>query len=312
MPQTTRNPDRRVTLLFWSVTLIGGGLWLLLLNFNLLARFEPTAQYILAGVLGALGLGFFVAFLGRREKWWRLIPGWLLLTLAVMVLLSTRQVYSAEPDADANVLQGRLIAAVLFWGLALAFFHVYLLRRAIYWWAIIPSGFMLVLGGVVAASIAITRLETLGALLSVGMGLVFVLLYVAARAQQDWWPLIPATVLILFGVVAFTTGSNIQNVVLNLWPTLLIGVGLFLGWRGWGRHSVHPRMEVHTAGIPKGGGITPRAAEQTSSSQAEEGVLGAYSGPAEGATVDVLDDGSDPDGANTHDDERRSRSDDAT
>jgi hypothetical protein len=270
VPASTLTTDRRVTLTFWAVTLIGSGLWLLLLNFDLLARFEPTAQYILAGLLTILGVGFFGAFLTSREKWWRLVPGWLLLTLAAMVMIPTYT--GREGDTD-----GRLVAAVLFWGMAVAFLHIFLLRRRVYWWAIIPSGFMLVLGGMVAASIYITRLETLGALLSIGMGLVFIWLYAAARAEQGWWPLIPAVVLILFGVAAFTAGSNIQNVLFNLWPLLLVAGGAYLGWLGW-RKSAAPsrRMEVHSA-------------SGTASSE-EEGVLGAYTGPAPGASVEVLDD----------------------
>lgn len=293
--------DRRVTLIFWAVTLIGGGLWLLLINFNLLERFEPTAQYILAGVLAALGLGFFGAFLARREKWWRLIPGWLLLTLAVMVLLSTRRLTGELPaqPTDGGLVgeaaDGRLIASVLFGGMALSFLHVYLLRRSEYWWAIIPSGFMLVLGGVVAASIVIVRLETLGALLSVGMGLVFVWLYGAARKVQGWWPLIPATVLILFGVAAFTAGSGIQNVVLNLWPVLLILVGFYLGRLAWPSRAGNgaareraERLEVHTTGGDSAEGY--RAGGNRKEDRGAEGVLGAYTGPAPGTSVDVLDD----------------------
>ncbi|MEX1019927.1 MAG: hypothetical protein WDZ49_09730 [Litorilinea sp.] len=314
MTRASLKPDRRVTLLFWAITLIGGGLWLLLLNFNLLERFEPTAQYILAAVLGAIGIGFFGAFLGRRDKWWRLIPGWLLLTLAAMVLLSTRTLPADAPD-------GRLIAAVLFWGLALAFLHVFLLRRALYWWAIIPSGFMLVLGGVVVASIYITRLETLGALLSMGMGLVFVMLYGAARAEQGWWPLIPATVLILFGVAAYTAESQIQNALLNFWPLLLILAGIFLGWQAARKPPAGPSMEIHSQQTGSGR-IPPASPSRTApasstdarpNSQAadkselenkrdtatapdleddseNEGELGAYRGPAPGTSVDILDD----------------------
>lgn len=298
------NPERRVTLTFWAFTLIGGGIWLLLINFNLLEQFEPTAQYILAGVLGILGIGFFGAFLGRREKWWRLIPGWLLLTLAAMVLMSTRAAIADETAGLANGLlaDGRMIAAVLFWGMAIAFLHVFLLRRAVYWWAIIPSGFMFVLGGVVAISIVVTRLETLGALLSIGMGLVFILLYAVAQAEQGWWPLIPATVLILFGIASYTTGSEVQNALLNLWPIVLIVFGAYLGKLAWSKQpsdKAEGRMEVHSVGAYGGAQTSADASLQSRRSDREttaqegeeaEGVLGMYTGPAPGTSVDILDD----------------------
>jgi hypothetical protein len=282
----TMTTDRRVSRLFWAFALIGGGLWLLLLNFNLLDRFQPTAQYILAGALAVLGIGFFGAFLRRRAKWWRLIPGWLLLTLAAMVLVSTLSLADVSPD-EIPLIQGPIIAATLFWGLAVAFLHVYLLQRATHWWAIIPSGFMLVLGVVIAAAAYITRLESLAALLSIGMGLVFVALYGAARAQQGWWPLIPATVLILFGIVSFTTGTNVQNVLLNLWPVLLIIIGIYLGWLAWRKQPAAERMEISTAQPPRRPKPPARPDHQT------EGVLGAYSGPVPGATIDILDEHAD-------------------
>jgi len=86
--------------------------------------------------LGAIGLSFLVIYLVRREFWWAIIPAGVLLTLAVMISLTS----SLSGDS-------MLGPAILFFGLAVTFLVVYLLRsgdehRA---WALITAG---VLGGI--------------------------------------------------------------------------------------------------------------------------------------------------------------------
>ena len=99
--------------------------------------------------LGAIGLSFLVIYLVRREFWWAIIPAGVLLTLAVMVSL-TSSVYG----------DSMLGPAILFFGLAITFFLVYLLRsgaehRA---WALITAG--------VLGSIGLLLLLSLGNLLN--------------------------------------------------------------------------------------------------------------------------------------------------
>ncbi|NJN82375.1 MAG: hypothetical protein HC802_08940 [Caldilineaceae bacterium] len=120
--------DHRLNDFLWAVGAIGAGSLLLLFNFDLLSQFEPLAQFILAGFCAVAGVGFVVGYLSGRANWWRLIPAWTLFALSGMVFLST------FPDVDP-----RLIAALLFVGLALAFAHIYLLDRSNAWWAIIRA-----------------------------------------------------------------------------------------------------------------------------------------------------------------------------
>lgn len=60
--------DNRLNTLFWAVALTLAGLLLLFYNFDMFAAYEPTAQYLLAGLLGAGGVGFFVAYLSTRPE----------------------------------------------------------------------------------------------------------------------------------------------------------------------------------------------------------------------------------------------------
>jgi hypothetical protein len=264
--------ENRRNRLLWAAALILAGTLLLLFNLDLLAAYEPTAQIVLAGLLGAGGLGFLLATIGRRAQWWRLMPGWTLLALAAMTLLAT------QPDVPRP-----LIAALLFVGLALAFAHVYLVARGEHWWAIIPGGFMLILAGVISLSIFTARLETLGAVLFVGMGLVFALVYLLG-GQRHWWAVIPGMVLVLFGLLLYTvdrqTGDGaLTTFLLRWWPIAPILVGFWLAYRGVSGGTPHAeKLSVNVA--PGNKAESPPLRER----------LGEYSQPAPGATIDILPD----------------------
>ena len=101
--RTSGSSTRGGTLLLAGL-LIVGGIVLLLLNLNLLDRWEPVAHYVVAGSLALGGVAFF-ASAQASKSWQRIIPAWTLLALAVMVLLGERE----NPNT-------RLVAATLFWG----------------------------------------------------------------------------------------------------------------------------------------------------------------------------------------------------
>ena len=121
----------------------------------------------------------------------------------------------------------QLTASLLFVGLAAAFAHIYLLRRRDNWWAIIPSGFMLVLAAVIVLSSTIVRVETLGAILFSGLGAVFLALYLLTGRDTQWWALIPAVALLVFGLFIFTLNDALdgeRSDLLRWWPVLLIAL----------------------------------------------------------------------------------------
>ncbi|MEZ4656612.1 MAG: hypothetical protein R2911_03500 [Caldilineaceae bacterium] len=269
--------DQRTSGLFWSVGLVASSIVLLLFNFDVLVAFEPMAQYLLAAVAALAGVIFFGAFASASEHWWRLIPGWTLLALASMIFLSTL------PNLDP-----RLTAALLFVGLALAFVHIYLLDRNERWWAIIPGGFMLVLGLVIALSGLIGRIETLGALLFIGMGAVFFALYALGGRRRQWWALIPGSVLLIFGLFVFArdgADGGEQSAVMQWWPLILLLLGLIISMRTRKQPAPRPQIVVNTA--PTRSRHRPAGKRDES---APIGALGEYSQPAPGASVEVLSD----------------------
>jgi uncharacterized membrane protein HdeD (DUF308 family) len=271
--------DLQTSKLVWAVAFIVAGIALLLFNFDRFAAYEPLIQYIFSALLAIGGIGFFGSYMLQRSHWWRLIPGWTLLAFAGMLYLTTFE-----------TVDQRLTAALLFLGQALAFAHVYLLDREKHWWAVIPGGFMVVLGGVIALSSRTEDPEALGTALFVGMGLVFLLLYLLSGRNRPWWALIPGSVLVIFGIFVFSLERTGQNLLLRWWPLLLILLGIFLGWGAF-RKGKPQKLEVNSASNLSHYS-TARQRSTEPPPPAARGQLGEYHGPAPGASVEVL---SDPD-----------------
>ncbi len=268
--------DGRVGAIFWAGGLVVTGLLLLLFNFGLLVRFEPLAQYVVAGCFAVAGIGFFGSYLSDRKLWWRLMPGWTLLSVAGMVLFST-----------IPGLSPLLIPAVLFVGLALAFGNIFLVNRSENWWAIIPGGFLLVLSVVIGLNTATDNLEMLFAILLIGIGLVFLVLPVLGPDEVQWWPLVPGLALILFGLFIVSGGSTTERALLRWWPVALIVIGLGMGWRTAAQRPKREKLFVNVAPGTAQAGKTVSGATAPAVRE-EPGMLGEYSEPAPGASVEVL------------------------
>ena len=207
--------------LIWGIILLLVGLGFLLWNFGVFDNFQGLAELVIAGLFALAGLGFLASYLAARKDWWKVIPGFALLAVGGIIFLGTRQV-AAE-----------WIGMLLFLGIALAFAVIYFGDRTERWWALIPFGTMLVM--IVLLLLAGTGIaeEALGAVLFGGMALVFFLVYLLAGDRSEFrWALIPATVLLVMGLVALAaavvqTAPNLEQ-AMRLWPILLVVVGVFL------------------------------------------------------------------------------------
>ncbi len=115
--------------------------WALIPGFTLLGLAATTGSQLLlsefpgqwsgAIFLGAIGLSFWAVYLARRENWWAIIPGGVLLTLATTAAVSDR-------------LKEVGTGGVFFLGLALTFALVFLFTRMR--WALIPAAALAVMG----------------------------------------------------------------------------------------------------------------------------------------------------------------------
>lgn len=261
---------------FWSLILMSSGILLLLFEFDLLTPYTPLLQYVLAGLFVFAAILFFGAFARTPAEWWRVIPGWTLLALAAILLLSTLAV------------DQRWLGAAVFGGLALAFAHVYVTDRIGRWWALIPGGFLLVLGLVIGLSVWIEQIEWLALLLFGGLSAVFFLLFLLHRRQ--WWAVLPGGVLFAFAALAAVRSNDGQLApILRWWPAILIVAGIWTAVRAQ-RRSPPERMHVNHAPARKNRNQKQPQQPATVDSTARPAGLGDYTQPAPGATVQVLPD----------------------
>jgi hypothetical protein len=122
--------------------------------------------------LGALGASFWVIYANRRDHWWPVIPGGVLMTLALVSVM------------DDAVRTGFDTGALFFLGLAATFFLLYVLPHAgsKMHWALYPAGILAAIGVVIAiASSSLMRFLGPVALLVAGVYLV----YRAARPKAS-------------------------------------------------------------------------------------------------------------------------------
>lgn len=266
--------DPRFRAFVWSLVLMSSGVLLLLFEFGWLAPYTPMLQYILAGSFVFGAILFFGAFARSPAEWWRVIPGWTLLALACVLVLSTMAV------------DQRWLGAAIFAGLALAFIHVYLTDRGGRWWALIPGGFLGVLGAVIGVSVWNLAVEGLALLLFGGLGGVFFLLFLLHRRQ--WWAVLPGGVLMVVAALAAVRSNDSQATpLLRWWPLLLIGAGLLTALQTR-RRPAPDKLQLHAAPARRGQSRSNpppnrRAAPPTNA-------LGDYVQPAPGAAVEVLPD----------------------
>lgn len=194
---------------FWGVLLILGGVLFLLQSLGYL----PGGNLFFAALLAFGGFLFISAYFNNRANWWALIPGIILGSLALTMLLDTL--------FAGNSWSG----AVFLGGIGLSFWAVYLTDRR-NWWAIIPGGVMATLA-LVALIDSLTRDEfETGGIFFIGLGLTFALVGVLPSAYgQMRWAFIPATVLLIMGFLITAAATPATNFI---WPAALIAGGALL------------------------------------------------------------------------------------
>lgn len=200
--------------------LLFGGL-VLLQNLNVLHIDGDYWGIYFVGALFVIGgLAFLSVLLNNRQVWWPIIPGFTLLGIGAVTLLS--------PILPA--IAGKIGGALVLGSIALAFWGVYAIDRK-NWWAIIPAG-------VLTSVVAITLIPSsqgfdVAGVLFLGMALTFALLGVLPIAGKRMsWPWIPAGVLAIMGVFISMSATRWMNFI---WPGALILLGIFLTVRAFNK-----------------------------------------------------------------------------
>lgn len=169
-----------------------------------------------AVLLGGAGLTFLYVLVKDRTNWWAVIPGTVLLSIAVLLTLDSIAPRMADPFGGAIVLGG----------IALSFWVVYILdyRK---WWAIIPAGVMTTLALVTITENYISGDG--GAVFFFGLAATFGLLYILPTGgERMTWPWIPAAALLFVAAIISVATSSVLN---YFWPLLLIAGGGYLIFR---------------------------------------------------------------------------------
>jgi len=94
------------------------------------------------------------------------------------------------------------------------------------WWAIIPAGVLITLGGISVLDVA-DWLQ--GGLLFLGLALTFGLVYILPKpAGKLKWALYPAAILLVISIAVFLGVENLINFV---WPVALLVAGGYVVYR---------------------------------------------------------------------------------
>ena len=155
-----------------------------------------------AAVASPLFFGLLIPFaaaylMDRSRNWWALIPGGIMLFLALLLLFV---------DNTAN---DEWIGALFLFMVALSFLFVYLNNRT-RTWALIVAYVTAVLGLAPLMSIGGRNAEYFGALIFFAVALPFFVVYFR-RPEDNWWAIIPAGVLTTLGVVTAVAIAGLIN-----------------------------------------------------------------------------------------------------
>lgn len=206
----------------WGIFLLLAGVFLLLDNLEVLG---PWGALAWALIYALAGLGFLVWFFTGTQHWWRAIPAFTLLGIGAGLLLAWR-----------NVDLGGWAPSLILFGMALGFWAILIVRKE-HWWALVPAGVLTtvaVLFGLWGQLAPEGRL----AVLLVGIGLMFLLLYVIRYDEHDArWAAVPAGALLLLGIVTLVDALPLPTVVENWWPILMVVGGALLVILGLARRK---------------------------------------------------------------------------
>jgi hypothetical protein len=167
-----------------------GGLLIVLGAVFLLDRVFPwISAFIWATVFAGAGLVFFAVYQRERGNWWVLIPGYVLLVVAALIVMGTLHIF------------GELIGAFVMFAIAAPFLYVYLQDNQ-QWWALIPTYIMSAIGVLIMLT-TVLRGEIIGMYIMFAIAAPFIHIYL--RNREQWWALIPAYVMSAIGVLIMLT-----------------------------------------------------------------------------------------------------------
>ena len=197
--------------LIWGVALIAMGAFFLAEQFGLFGAVQLPFWAFAFGLLGMIFLGTFIT---DRRQWWALIPGCILLGVALIIVNEQNEFIPAQQAG-----------ALFLFSIGLPFLLIYLIDRRM-WWALIPGGVLTVIALITLVSGGNASGQAVAAIILFGLAIVFALVRFATRANPYMgWATWVAILLAVIGALVLISGPQAAVIV---GPAILIGLGLFL------------------------------------------------------------------------------------
>jgi hypothetical protein len=197
----------------WRI-IVGG----VLVAMGLLALLNSLFDFDMGGLVWAVlfiggGLAFLFVLMADRNSWWASFPGFILLSIGL--LIATEELLPAVTDEVGG--------AFVLGGIAISFIVVYLLNRT-FWWALIPGGVMTSLTLMLLVE---PFMRDAAWIFLLGIAATFGLLTLVPGSQGEkmTWPIYPAGAMLVVALITMFASVSWAGYV---WPVLLILVGGFL------------------------------------------------------------------------------------
>jgi len=197
--------------IIWGVALIAMGAFFLAQQLGLFGTAQLPFWSFAFGLLGLIFLGTFIT---DRQQWWSLIPGCILLGVALLIINGQNEVIPAQQAG-----------ALFLFSIGLPFLLIFLADRRM-WWALIPGGVLTVIALITFLAGGQISGQTIAAIMLFGLAIVFALVRFATRTSPyTGWATWVAIILAVIGALVLITGPQAAALI---GPAILIGLGLFL------------------------------------------------------------------------------------
>ena len=188
---------------------------------------EAVATYVLL----AIALPFVVVYLRDRKQWWALIPAYVMVIVALIVLFS-----------ETGGLPDYLVGTGFLVAIGLPFLVVYLRDRS-KWWALIPAYAMFSISVIIPLSELNIDEILIPAYVMFAIALPFLFVYV--RDRSNWWALIPGGIMTLIGAIMLLSVQLVEYLA----PVAIILAGVWILGRqfiGGSKEQLEESVETPT------------------------------------------------------------------
>ncbi len=207
-----------------------GGFLVILGGVLLFQYFVELSLWAWVIFLTFFGLAFYALYATDRTKKGLLIPSYVLLAIAGLLVL-----------LEFDILRGDVVALYALMAIAVPFLYTYLRdRRA--WWALIPAYVMFAVAGLIGfESIGIFEGNTEVSYIMFAIALPFIFVYV--RDTRNWWALIPGGIMAIIGI-AFLLTVDLGRYI---GPGIIILVGVWILFRAFFKPSTQTKRSMEDA-----------------------------------------------------------------